>query len=123
MSPAEYFDLLEPDLRTRSVDDATYLCVTGADWSLLRSNTRKFREGVVEPRQERSQKLVMDTLFAASADIGRVTGKICASSDEFMAYANGLDIPGLEEGGRKVRIELAAQCVKDQAALLDEFAQ
>ncbi len=39
-----------------------------------------------------------------------------------MAYAHALEIPGLEVGGRKLRIELAAQCIKEQAALLDDFA-
>jgi hypothetical protein len=64
----------------------------------------------------------MDTLFAACAEIARVTEKMRASSDEFIAYANDLEIPRIDSGGRKLRLELAAQCVKEQAATLDDFA-
>ena len=113
MSAPEYFDLLDADLRRRSVDDATYLRVTASDYELLKSNTRGIREAAADPCQGRLLRLVMDTLFAACAEIARVTGKI--------AHANELDIPGMDAGGRKLRHELAAQCVKEQAATLDDF--
>ncbi len=44
MSAPEYFDLPDVDLRTRAVDDATYLRVTMADWELLVANTRMVRD-------------------------------------------------------------------------------
>jgi hypothetical protein len=65
ISAPEYFDLLDVDLRTRAVDDATYLRVTTADWERLLANTRMVRDTAGGPRQACLLQLVMDTLFAA----------------------------------------------------------
>ena len=58
MSAPEYFDFLEADLRTRAVDDATYLRVTVSDYELLKSNTRDIREAAPDPRQTRTLQMV-----------------------------------------------------------------
>ena len=90
--------------------------------SFSRSTCRHPNISISEPRQARVLRLVMEPLFAVCAEIARVTGKMRASSDEFIAYANDLEIPRMDAGGRKLRLELAAQCVKEQAATLDDFA-